>query len=82
MPHESFEDPAISVIMNDLMINIKIDRKERPDINTIDKSALSMMGVQGAWKLSKFLTPDAQPFWGSTYFPSTADMAGQDSAVF
>ena len=72
MAHESFEDPAISTIMNDLMINIKVDREERPDIDTIYQSALSMMGEQGGWPLTMFLTPDAQPFWGGTYFPSTA----------
>jgi uncharacterized protein len=72
MAHESFEDPAISKIMNDLMINIKVDREERPDIDTIYQSALSMMGEQGGWPLTMFLTPDAQPFWGGTYFPSTA----------
>lgn len=72
MAHESFEDPAISTIMNDLMINIKVDREERPDIDTIYQSALSIMGEQGGWPLTMFLTPDAQPFWGGTYFPSTA----------
>ena len=72
MAHESFEDPAISAVMNDLMINIKVDREERPDIDTIYQSALSMMGEQGGWPLTMFLTPEGQPFWGGTYFPPTA----------
>ena len=72
MAHESFADPAISAVMNDLMINIKVDREERPDIDTIYQSALSMMGEQGGWPLTMFLTPEGQPFWGGTYFPPTA----------
>jgi len=72
MAHESFEDPAISAVMNDLMINIKVDREERPDIDTIYQSALSMMGEQGGWPLTMFLTPEGKPFWGGTYFPPTA----------
>jgi len=71
MAHESFEDDAISAVMNDLMINIKVDREERPDIDTIYQSALAMMGEQGGWPLTMFLTPDGEPFWGGTYFPPT-----------
>lgn len=71
MAHECFEDGDISDIMNDLMINIKVDREERPDIDTIYQSALSMMGEQGGWPLTMFLTPAGEPFWGGTYFPPT-----------
>ena len=71
MAHESFEDPEISSIMNELVINIKVDREERPDIDTIYQSALAMIGEQGGWPLTMFLTPDAEPFWGGTYFPPT-----------
>ena len=58
--------------MNDLMINIKVDREERLYIDTIYQYALSMMGEQGGWPLTMFLTSEGQPFWGGTYFPPTA----------
>ncbi len=69
MAHESFEDDAIAAQMNALFINIKVDREERPDIDSIYQSALHMMGEQGGWPLTMFLTPDGDPFWGGTYFP-------------
>jgi len=72
MAHESFEDAAIAAQMNELFINIKVDREERPDIDAIYQSALQMMGEQGGWPLTMFLTPDGAPFWGGTYFPATA----------
>ncbi len=72
MAHESFEDEAIAGQMNEKFINIKVDREERPDIDAIYQSALQMMGEQGGWPLTMFLTPDGGPFWGGTYFPSTA----------
>ncbi|MFN3230641.1 MAG: thioredoxin domain-containing protein [Alphaproteobacteria bacterium] len=72
MAHESFEDEAIAAVMNDLFVNIKVDREERPDIDTIYQSALALLGQQGGWPLTMFLTPDGEPFWGGTYFPSEA----------
>eukprot|EP00435_Cladocopium_sp_Y103_P077936 s1_g1675.t1 len=69
MAHESFEDPAIADLMNRLYVNIKVDREERPDIDTIYMSALHALGEQGGWPLTMFLTPDGEPFWGGTYFP-------------
>jgi uncharacterized protein len=69
MAHESFEDPAIAEIMNRLFVCIKVDREERPDIDAIYQQALSLMGEQGGWPLTMFLTPDAEPYWGGTYFP-------------
>ncbi|WOF75840.1 thioredoxin domain-containing protein [Parvibaculaceae bacterium PLY_AMNH_Bact1] len=69
MAHESFENPATAEIMNRLYINIKVDREERPDIDTIYMSALHALGEQGGWPLTMFLTPDGEPFWGGTYFP-------------
>jgi len=69
MAHESFEDPKIAALMNELFINIKVDREERPDIDHIYQSALAMMGEQGGWPLTMFLTPEGDPFWGGTYFP-------------
>lgn len=72
MAHESFENPAIAEQMNALFVNIKVDREERPDIDTIYQSALAMLGQQGGWPLTMFLTPDGKPFWGGTYFPPEA----------
>lgn len=69
MAHESFEDQEIAALMNRLYVNIKVDREERPDIDQIYMAALSGMGEQGGWPLTIFLTPDAKPFWGGTYFP-------------
>ena len=69
MAHESFEDEATAAVMNDLYINIKVDREERPDIDAIYMGALHRMGEQGGWPLTMFLDPDGRPFWGGTYFP-------------
>jgi uncharacterized protein YyaL (SSP411 family) len=72
MAHESFENDAIAGLMNDLFVNVKVDREERPDIDTIYQAALQMMGEHGGWPLTMFLTPKGEPFWGGTYFPPTA----------
>lgn len=69
MAHESFENPAIAGVMNELFVNIKVDREERPDIDTIYMNALHVLGEQGGWPLTMFLTPKGEPFWGGTYFP-------------
>ncbi len=69
MAHESFEHEATAEVMNELFINIKVDREERPDIDGIYMSALHKLGEQGGWPLTMFLTSDARPFWGGTYFP-------------
>ena len=69
MAHESFEDPAIAGRMNELFVNIKVDREERPDLDQVYQHALALMGEQGGWPLTMFLTPDGEPFWGGTYFP-------------
>jgi uncharacterized protein YyaL (SSP411 family) len=69
MAHESFEDPAIAERMNELFVNVKVDREERPDLDQIYQHALALMGEQGGWPLTMFLTPDGEPFWGGTYFP-------------
>ncbi len=71
MAHECFEDPEIAARMNENFINIKIDREERPDLDTIYQTALALFGTQGGWPLTMFLTPEAKPFWGGTYFPPT-----------
>ena len=69
MAHESFEDEATASVMNDLFVNIKVDREERPDVDAIYMGALHELGEQGGWPLTMFLTSDAEPFWGGTYFP-------------
>ena len=71
MAHESFEDTATAAVMNELFVNIKVDREERPDIDAIYMGALHRMGEQGGWPLTMFLDVDARPFWGGTYFPPT-----------
>ncbi len=72
MAHESFEDEDVARVMNDLFVNIKVDREERPDIDQLYMQALHSLGEQGGWPLTMFLTPEGDPFWGGTYFPKTA----------
>jgi uncharacterized protein YyaL (SSP411 family) len=72
MAHESFESPEVAALMNELFVNIKVDREERPDVDTIYQTALALLGQQGGWPLTMFLTPDGEPFWGGTYFPPAA----------
>ncbi len=69
MAHESFEDPDVAAVMNELFVNIKVDREERPDVDHVYMSALHLLGEPGGWPLTMFLTPDGEPFWGGTYFP-------------
>src|SRR5271155_2130190 len=72
MAHESFEDAATAHVMNDLFVNIKVDREERPDIDQIYMAALHHLGEHGGWPLTMFLTPDGEPIWGGSYFPKTS----------
>ncbi len=69
MAHESFENPGIAAQMNESFVAIKVDREERPDLDTIYQNALALMGEHGGWPLTMFLTPAGEPFWGGTYFP-------------
>jgi uncharacterized protein YyaL (SSP411 family) len=69
MAHECFEAEEIAGLMNRLFVNIKVDREERPDVDSIYQSALALLGEHGGWPLTMFLTPDGEPFWGGTYFP-------------
>ena len=69
MAHESFENEDIAKLMNDLFVNIKVDREERPDLDQIYMNAVQMMTHHGGWPMTVFLTPDAVPFYGGTYFP-------------
>ncbi len=69
MERESFEDESTAALMNNYFINIKIDREERPDLDHIYMDAVQAMTGSGGWPLNVFLTPQAKPFFGGTYFP-------------
>jgi len=69
MAHESFEDPRIAELLNREFVPIKVDREERPDLDSIYMNALVAMTGQGGWPMSLFLTPDGEPFYAGTYFP-------------
>lgn len=69
MERESFEDEATAALMNELFVNIKVDREERPDLDAIYMDAVQAMTGQGGWPMSVFLLPDGKPFYGGTYFP-------------
>ncbi len=71
MAHESFEDEATAQLMNELFVNIKVDREERPDLDSIYMNAVVGLTGSGGWPMSVFLTPDGKPFYGGTYFPPT-----------
>ena len=69
MERESFENAGIAVLMNENFINIKVDREERPDLDSIYMSAVQSIAGHGGWPLTVFLTPEGKPFHGGTYFP-------------
>ena len=69
MEHESFEDRDTAAIMNDLYVNVKVDREERPDLDTIYMEAVQALTGHGGWPMTVFLTPEGEPFYGGTYFP-------------
>jgi uncharacterized protein YyaL (SSP411 family) len=69
MEHESFEDPAVAALMNELFVSIKVDREERPDLDQVYMKAVQAMTGGGGWPMTVFLTPDAVPYYGGTYFP-------------
>jgi uncharacterized protein YyaL (SSP411 family) len=69
MAHESFEDEQVAAVMNELFVNIKVDREERPDVDSIYMDAVQAMTGRGGWPMTVFLTPDGHPFFGGTYFP-------------
>ncbi len=69
MAHESFENAETANRMNELFVNVKVDREERPDIDHIYMSALQLLGEQGGWPLTMFLDPDGKPMFGGTYWP-------------
>ena len=69
MERESFENEGIASLMNQYYICIKVDREERPDLDTVYMSALIRLTGQGGWPMTLFLTPDGLPFYGGTYYP-------------
>ena len=69
MERESFEDEATAEIMNENFVNIKVDREERPDVDSIYMSAVQAMTHHGGWPMTVFMTPDGAPFYAGTYFP-------------
>jgi uncharacterized protein YyaL (SSP411 family) len=69
MAHESFEDPATAELMNRAFVNVKVDREERPDVDSIYMNAVQAMTGQGGWPMTVVMTPDGKPFFGGTYFP-------------
>ncbi len=69
MAHESFEDPEIGRLLNDVFVCIKVDREERPDIDKVYMNACQMMTGAGGWPLTIVMTPDRQPFFAATYIP-------------
>ena len=71
MAHESFEDQATAKMMNELFVNVKVDREERPDVDDIYMQAVQAMVAQGGWPMTVFLLPDGRPFYGGTYYPRT-----------
>src|SRR5258706_14885534 len=69
MDRESYDDPEVAQIINDNFIAVKVDRDERPDIDSRYQAAVSAVSGQGGWPLTGFLTSDGKPFYGGTYFP-------------
>jgi uncharacterized protein YyaL (SSP411 family) len=78
MDRESYDDPGIAAIVNEHFIAVKVDRDERPDIDSRYQAAVQAVSGQGGWPLTAFLTPDGKPFYGGTYFPP-ADGYGRPS---
>jgi uncharacterized protein len=69
MAHESFEDPETAVLLNEHMVAVKVDREERPDVDSVYMTATQAMTGQGGWPMTVFMTPDKEPFFAGTYFP-------------
>src|SRR5438045_9645563 len=69
MDRESYENPAIADLVNERYVAVKVDRDERPDVDSRYQAAVQALSGQGGWPLTAFLTPDGKPFYGGTYFP-------------
>src|ERR671938_1177393 len=90
MAHESFEDEETAALMNELFVNVKVDREERPDLDSIYMDAVVALNGHGGWPMTVCLTPEGEPFLGGTYFPpeprhglpSFRDVLRQVSALY
>ncbi|MNX09159.1 hypothetical protein D3C86_388850 [compost metagenome] len=69
MEHESFEDPEVAELLRETVVSIKVDREERPDVDSLYMTAVQAMTGQGGWPMTVFMTPDGKPFFAGTYFP-------------
>ncbi len=69
MAHESFEDPATAAVMNELCVNVKVDREERPDVDSVYMEATQAVNGSGGWPMTVLCLPDGRPFFAGTYFP-------------
>jgi uncharacterized protein YyaL (SSP411 family) len=79
MAHECFEDEEVASRMNELFVSIKVDREERPDVDAVYMDAVQAMTGRGGWPMTVFMTPDAEPFYGGTYFPKDAFLKLMDA---
>jgi len=79
MAHECFEDPEVAARMNDLFVNVKVDREERPDVDAVYMDAVQAMTGRGGWPMTVFTTPDGEPFYGGTYFPKESFLKLMDA---
>ena len=79
MAHECFEDPEVATKMNELFVNVKVDREERPDVDALYMDAVQALTGRGGWPMTVFMTPDREPFYGGTYFPKEAFMQLMDA---
>ena len=78
MAHECFEDAEVAERMNELFVNVKVDREERPDVDAVYMDAVQAMTGRGGWPMTVFMTPDREPFYGGTYFPKPQFLAADD----
>ena len=69
MAHESFEDVPTAEVMNELFVNVKVDREERPDVDSVYMDAVQALTGRGGWPMTVFCTPTGEPFYGGTYYP-------------
>ncbi len=72
MEHESFEDPEVAALLNEVFVPVKVDREERPDVDELYMTVCQLLTGQGGWPLTVFLTPDRKPFFAATYIPREA----------
>ena len=79
MAHECFEDAEVAAKMNELFVNVKVDREERPDVDALYMDAVQALTGRGGWPMTVFMTPTREPFYGGTYFPKAAFMQLMDA---